>query len=140
MVAHDYRAFEAGTAQPCGTRSATTLQRETVMTSEDHDADLNRTRSPIGAAAVLLGIYIAMYLTVWLTIRALTSPEAAAAIPPASSAVFAAPVTAIHANAARMSVSTTSTYSTDLDDGNTATDLTDSNGARGPGRLIAVHP
>ena len=64
------------------------------MTSEDHDADLHRTRTLIGAAAVLLGIYIAMYLTVWLTIRALTSPEAAAAIPPASSAVFAAPVTA----------------------------------------------
>lgn len=94
MVAHDYRrVIEAGAAQLCESCSATPLHRETVMTSEDHDADLHRTRSPIGAAAVLLGIYIAMYLTVWLTIRALTSPEAAAAIPPASSAVFAAPVT-----------------------------------------------
>lgn len=88
------------------------------MTSEDHDADSHRTRSPIGAAAVLLGIYIAMYLTVWLTIRVLSSPEAAAAIPPASSAVFAPPVTA--------SISTASVVESPLRDSiGQATELTD---------------
>jgi hypothetical protein len=133
------------------------------VTSED-DAGSDRTRSPIEAAAFLLGIYVALYLTVGLMIRVLNSPEAAATIPPQSSAVFATPATAsisaapvaesaqvtrsarrgdcptASENAARMPGSITSAYSTDLDDGNAATDLMDSNGACAHERLIPVRP
>jgi hypothetical protein len=44
-----------------------------------HDAASSRARTPIRAAAVLLGIYIAMYLAVAGIIHVLTSPDAAVA-------------------------------------------------------------
>ena len=47
-----------------------------------HDAASSRTRTPIRVAAVLLGIYIAMYLAVAGIIHALTSPDAAVAFVP----------------------------------------------------------
>jgi hypothetical protein len=52
--------------------------------SSSRDTGSHRIGSQIKATAVLLGIYIAMYLAVWVILRALTSSDAAAAIAPAN--------------------------------------------------------
>ena len=49
-----------------------------------HGSGPHRIRSPILAAAAPLGIYIAMYLAVWLILRVLSFPDAAAVIAPDS--------------------------------------------------------
>ena len=55
--------------------------------SSSRDTGSDRIGSRIKATAVLLGIYIAMYLAVWVILHALTSPEATAAIAPDASIV-----------------------------------------------------
>lgn len=46
-----------------------------------HDVGNERLRSPIAAAAILLGIYVAMHLAVGGVIHVLTPPDAVAAAP-----------------------------------------------------------
>ena len=58
-----------------------------------HDASSHRIRPPITAAAILLGIYIATYLAVWVMARVFYPPDAAAAIPPDSSMALSAAAT-----------------------------------------------
>ena len=60
----------------------------------NHDADSHRARSPIKAAAVLLGIYIATYLAIAAEVHFLASPDAAATVAPDSSIAPSAAATA----------------------------------------------
>jgi hypothetical protein len=53
--------------------------------SSSRDTGSDRIGSRIKATAVLLGIYIAMYLAVWVILHALTSSDATAAIAPGAS-------------------------------------------------------
>ena len=60
----------------------------------NHDADSHRARSPIKAAAVLLGIYIATYLAVAAEVHFLAPPDASATVAPDSSTAPSAAATA----------------------------------------------
>ncbi len=64
-----------------------TVRKAIFVATEDtnHGADYPRARSPIKTAAILLGIYIAMYLAVAGMVRVLTSPDALAATVPDTS-------------------------------------------------------
>jgi hypothetical protein len=61
--------------------------RETfvVTKSSSRDTGSDRIGSRFKATAILLGIYIAMYLAVWVILHALTSSDATAAIAPDAS-------------------------------------------------------
>jgi hypothetical protein len=59
----------------------------------NHDAGSHRTRYPIKAAAVLLGIYIATYLVVAAEIHFLASPDTATTVAPDSSTAPSAAAT-----------------------------------------------
>jgi hypothetical protein len=67
--------FTAGpgdsTPEPC---------KETPMEDKNRDYIFRHVRSPISAAAVLLGLYVATYLTVAAVVHALSSLDAAAAV------------------------------------------------------------
>ena len=67
-------------------------RKETAM-ERPHSRDPHRPwgGSPLGAALVLLGIYVAMYLAVAGVVHLATPPEAAAAEREEASAVAAAP-------------------------------------------------
>lgn len=67
-------------------------RKETVMKSpHSRDPDRPLGGSPLGAALVLLGIYIAMYLAVAGIVRIATPSEAVAAVRQDAPAVAAAP-------------------------------------------------
>jgi hypothetical protein len=86
------------------------------------DTGSQRIGSPIKAKAVVLSIYIAMYLAVWLILRAMTSPDAAAAITTDISTVRSAAATL---STSQADVSEASSEPADSADGcppNTATD------------------
>jgi hypothetical protein len=46
--------------------------------AKQNEADLSDMRSPIGAAAILLCVYVAMYLAVGAIVQVLTPPDASA--------------------------------------------------------------
>src|SRR6266498_2294877 len=60
------------------------LQRRWIVEKQDFDREMDseRMQSPIAAAAILLGTYVAMYLAVGAIVHVLTPPEAAAHVPP----------------------------------------------------------
>lgn len=65
-----------------------------ATTDPSHDAGSHRIRSPITAAAILLGIYIAMYLVVGGVVHVLASLDATAAVAPDRSMAPASAATA----------------------------------------------
>jgi hypothetical protein len=77
----------AGATNDFRTPSSRETNREIFVAAKGSSRDVGsrRTRSPFQATVVMLGICVAMYLAVWLALRAMTASDAAAAIVPASS-------------------------------------------------------
>lgn len=67
----------------------------------NHDAGSHRLKSPLRAAAELIGIYIAMYLAVGGVLRIVDSPDAVAAIAPDTSLEASAAAVVANCLAAR---------------------------------------
>ena len=65
-----------------------------AMKDQDHGDGSPRLRSPIQAAAVLLGIFVAMYLAVAGLLRIVTTPDAIAAVVPHHSMTVSMPAAA----------------------------------------------
>ena len=65
------------------------------------DSDLDLPRSPIAMAAMLLGIFVAMYLAVGGLVQLFTPQESTASVPPNRSgeSAIAAPAPAAQSNA-----------------------------------------
>jgi hypothetical protein len=59
------------------------IRRRWIVKKQDFhpETDSDRMQSPIAAAAILLGIYVAMYLAVGGIVRVLAPPEAVAHVP-----------------------------------------------------------
>ena len=75
------------------TRYKTATTKE-VFVAQDHGDSSPRLRSPIRAAAVLFGIFVAMYLGVAALLRVVTTPDALAAVVPHHSLTVSMPAAA----------------------------------------------
>ena len=64
----------------------TAMQRRWIVEKQDfhRETGSDQMQSPIAAAAILLGIYVAMYLAVGGIVHVLTPPDAAAHVPSAN--------------------------------------------------------
>ena len=76
ILYHDLYAPHAGAAAAPAARP----RKEIPMASKPSHEDRLIGRTPLGAAMVLLGIYIAMYLAVAEAVQVLSPPDAAAAV------------------------------------------------------------